>query len=572
MIPSLLKNLPGEFMGKPVRIIIIGGVAAGASAAARARRLNEDAEIKIIEKSTYVSFANCGMPYHIGGEITNRQRLLLNTPDSLKARFNIDVYVNHEVIEIDRKAKNITVRDLTSRKKKLTFEYDKLLIATGARHIELPIDGIDAKNVFPLRHISNMDKIKHYIETYNPMTAVVLGAGYIGVELAEQLKRVGIEVTMVEKYDQVMPVLDPEMATVVEEHIIDSAIKVIKNDGVVEIITEGDETPVGVALRLESGREIRAELILMCIGITPEVTLAKEAKLKLGETGAIVVNDKMQTSDKSIFAAGDAVESRHRVTSKSVWMPLAGPANMQGRVAGTVMAGGTATYTGVIGTSIVKITNMAVAKTGLSEKETAEANMDYFVSFSHSPDHAMYYPGATMQHIKLIVENKTGRLLGAQVIGNERVDKAIDIFATVIGLGGNVDDLVNMDLAYAPPFSTVKSPALMAGMIAQNRLNGLDETIMADEVINDDYHVIDVRTASEHESDVVFEESELITVDNLRENIPVQHKGKKIALLCRAGLRSYIAYRMLKQHGFKKVKNINGGYLTSKYALKKDKK
>jgi len=557
-------------MAKAENIIIIGGVAAGAAAATRLRRINEKATITIFEKSNYVSFANCGMPYYIGGEITNRQRILLNTADFFKDRFNIDVMVNHEVTAINRKDKTLAVTDLTSRSRKgreKTVKYDKLLIATGASHIVPEIDGIDSSNVFALRHILHMDKIKTFIETWRPEETVIVGAGYIGIELAEQLKRIGSEVTIVEKSDQILPPLDKEMASIVEEYLIDNEVTVIKDDALSELELEGEETFVARKVKLASGKELDSDMILLSLGVRPNVELAKDAKITIGETGAIKVNDKMQTSDPSIFAAGDVAESVHKVTGKNVWIPLAGPASFQGRVAGSVMGGKDAHYAGVTGTAIVRFNDIIAANSGVNEKQAKAAKLSFFVSYSHSQSHATYYPGAAIEHIKLIVEKKTGRLLGAQVVGYDGVDKTIDIFAATINSGGTVDDLVDLDLAYAPPYSSARSPVQMAGMIAQNRLRNIDAAISADDVIKKDYSVIDVRTQTEHDEDKIFEGSLSIPIDTLRDNIPISMKTKKVALLCRAGLRSYLAYRILKQAGFKDVKNINGGYLISRHIL-----
>jgi NADPH-dependent 2,4-dienoyl-CoA reductase/sulfur reductase-like enzyme/rhodanese-related sulfurtransferase len=553
-------------MGKATKIVIIGGVAAGAAAATRARRINENAQITIYEKSNYISFANCGMPYYIGGEISNRQRLLLNTPDFFKDRFDVDVFLNHEVVSIDKKAKKITVLDLTKRRKNESeVKYDQLLIATGASHITPEMGEVDAKNVFPLRNISHMDKIKECIETWRPENTIIVGAGYIGLELSEQLKRVGSDVTVVEKADQILPPYDPEMASIVEDYITNNEIKIIKNDSVAEILIDEERAK---SVKLESGKELEADMILISAGVRPNVALAKGANLKIGETGGIIVNEKMQTSDSSIFAAGDAVESTHKVSGEKVWVPLAGPASFQGRVAGTVMAGKEATFSGVLGASIVRVNKITAAITGLSENQALKTDIKFYVSYSHSLNHAGYYPGAVMQHIKLIVEKKTGRLLGAQVVGYDGVDKTIDILSAAINSGQTAGDLADMDLAYAPPFSSARSPVQMAGMIAHNRLQGIESTIETDEVIKKGYTVIDVRTDSEHKNDKIFEGSTSIPIDKLRDNLPLTMKSKKIALLCRAGLRSYLGYRIMKQAGFKNVRNINGGYLIAKHILK----
>ncbi|MFC1855369.1 FAD-dependent oxidoreductase [Thermodesulfobacteriota bacterium] len=556
-------------MNNDENIIIIGGVAAGAAAATRLRRLNEKANITIYEKSTYVSFANCGMPYYIGGEITNRQRILLNTPEFFKERFNIDVIVNHEVVNIDKNEKTITVNDLTKRglrKKDITVPYDKLLIATGAKHIVPDIEGVDATNIFPLKQISHMDKLKEHIEIWRPEEGIIIGAGFIGIELAEQLKRLGINITIIEKTDQILPHLDPEIAAIVEDHLVSNGIKVIKNDRAQTIIKEGEEERAKKII-LESGKEIDSDLILLCIGVRPDVALAVDAGIELGETGAILVNEKMHTNVPDILAAGDVVESTHKVTNAKVWIPLAGPASFQGRVAGTVLAGKDAKFAGVLGSAIVRINKLTVATTGLTERAARKAKLDYVVSYSHSFNHANYYPGATMQHIKLVIEKKTERLLGAQIAGGDGVDKSIDIIAAAINANQSVDDLVDMDLAYAPPFSSVRSPVQMAGMVAQNRMNNIDSCINADEVIDKDYTVIDVRTSAEHDKFKIFEGSELIPIDSLRDNLAKVKKTGKVALLCQAGLRSYLAYRILTQNGYKNVKNINGGYLMSKHIL-----
>jgi NADPH-dependent 2,4-dienoyl-CoA reductase/sulfur reductase-like enzyme/rhodanese-related sulfurtransferase len=545
---------------KPVKIIIIGGVAGGASAAVRARRINENAEIIMFEKGPYISYANCGLPYYLSKDIENEGDLILQTPANFKMRFNIDVFINHEVISINRHKKTIKVKNISSSREERIFEenYDKLILAPGASAIKPPIPGIEAENVFFLKTVPDTIAIDNYIEKNNSRKAVILGGGYIGLEVADALNRRGLQVTVVERENYVMPMIDTDMVPFVERHLTQSGIKLLTRKEVMRISTDSEN--IGNKIQLKDGEEIEADIIIASLGVKPHSELAKAAGLELGLRDTIKVNEFMETSDPDIYAVGDVVLSYNLITGKWVWIPLAGPANKQGRVAGTNAAGGMIKFKGVLGTSIVEFNGLAVAKTGLSERDAEVEGIDYFVSKTHSPSHARYYPGGDMVHMKLIVKSKTGRIIGAQAIGKEGVDKRIDVVATAIYFNGTVDDLSSLDLAYAPQFGSPKDPVNIAGMTAQNRLNGLEKIISMDEYLKnkDKYYLLDVRSSAENRAKAI-EGSHNIPINHLRERLNEIPKDKPIAVYCLVGYRGYIAQRILDQKGYEAY-NLDGGF------------
>ena len=544
------------------KIIIIGGVAGGASAAAKARRTNESAEISIFERGSFVSFANCGLPYYVGETISDRKKLLLQTPESFWRRFRVKVHIRHEVLRINREKKHIDVRNLTTGQ---TFSqsYDKLILAPGAGAIVPPLPGIVAKNIFTVKTVPDSDAIKSFLKEHQSQTALVIGGGFIGLETAEALMNLSLDVTIVEMANQILLPFDPDMAALVSAHLRDTGVHLIESDGI-----QGFHNQDGLVdeAELQSGRRLPMDLAILSIGVRPELKLAHEARLHVGDAGGIVVNDRQQTSDPNIYAAGDAVEVRHLVTGKPTRMPLAGPANKQGRVAGANAAGGDLYFPGALGTAIVETMGITAAKTGLAAKEAKTHGYNYFVSVTHPLDHAGYYPGAEPLHIKLTVEEKTGRLLGAQIVGEQGVDKRIDVLATAITVGMCVQDLENLDLAYAPQFNSAKGPVIMAGFVAANTLRGEVQTITSNELQhklknNKDLQLLDVRSPSEFAKEHI-PEAQLIPIDNLREHLQEFDPQKETVVYCRVGLRGYLAARILLQHGFEHVYNLTGGILS----------
>jgi len=543
------------------RIVIIGGVAGGASAAAKARRTDEQAEITIFEKGPYISFANCGLPYYVGGDIEDRDDLLLQTPESFYARFRVKVHVGHKVTAIDRAAKTVTVRKPDGSS--FAEPYDKLIISPGAKAIVPSLPGVDAKNVFTLKTVPDADGLKKYVSENKPGTAVVVGAGFIGLEIAEAFAKLGLDTTIVELQKQVLPPLDAEMAAYVSAHLSTAGINMILGDGVKALHGGGTVTE----LELNSGLKIPAGVVVLAIGVSPETALAKSAGLEMGPLGGIKTNSLMQTSDPDIYAAGDAVECLHLVTGKPARIWLAGPANKQGRAAGANAAGSRIEFKGALATAIVRAAGIDAGKTGLSEREAQKEKMDYVAVHVHARDHASYYPGSEMLTIKLIAEKPSGRLLGAQVVGKRGVDKRIDVFATAIYAGLTAKDLCSLDLAYAPQFASAKDPAIVAGMVLENVLDGTSDGFPANraeelKAKNPDIQFIDVRTVAEFK-DGGIPGSKLIPVDSLRERMGEIDKAKEVAVYCRIGLRGYVAERMLKMNGFK-VTNLLGGILLAK--------
>ena len=540
------------------KIVIIGGVAGGASAAAKARRVNEAAEIVVLEKGPYVSFANCGLPYHISGEIQNRDELFVATPEFLHARLNIDVRTNSEVKSIDAARGSIEVFEYTTGK---TYEesYDKLIIATGAESFRPPIPGLEAQGCFTLKTISDMDAIVSYLDRESVQSVVVVGGGFIGLEAAEALFALGLDVTVVEAAPQILPQWDPDMADIVERHLMDKLmIEVVKNDPVSEIQQREGKV---AAVTLKSGEEIESELVLVAIGIRPNTTLAEKADIKMTEQGLIETNEHLQTSVPDIYAVGDAIQTIHRVTGTPTWLPLAGPANRQGRVAGTNAAGGEATFPGVIGTSVVRIGKLCAARTGLSSREAEKAGLDFFCTRTTGMSHAGYFPDAHDIDIKLVVEDKTGRLLGAQAVGRDGVDKRIDVLATSIIAGMSVGDIVDLELAYSPPYGSAKDPVNMAAMVAENTLGNITWPCSWAEVFAESPSpvILDVRSVDERKTLYVLGSTH-IPIDELRSHLGELNPDDPIRVYCRIGQRGYYAERLLVQSGFKDVKNIAGGW------------
>ena len=545
-----------------MKIVIIGGVAGGASAAAKARRTNEAAEITVFEKGPYVSFANCGLPYYVGETIPDRQELLLQSPEKFWKRFRVSVKIRHEVLNIARQSKQVEVKNRQTGD--IFFQpYDKLILAPGAGAIVPDLPGISSKNIFTVKTVPDSDAIKSYLNHHQPKSALVIGGGFIGLETAEALVNRGLDVTVVELAPQILPSLDPDMAALVTEHLINQSVKVITGDGIKGFF--GKDNLAGEA-ELESGRRIPMDLAILSIGVRPELKLAREAGLEIGQAGGIAVNDHQQTSDPHIYAAGDAVETKHLVTGRHTRIPLAGPANKQGRVAGANAAGGDLRFPGALGTAIVETLGIVAAKTGLSENDSRAQGIDYFVSVTHPLDHAEYYPGAEPLHIKITAEKKTGKLLGAQIVGEQGVDKRIDVLATALTAGLGVQDLEHLDLAYAPQFNSAKGPIVMAGFVAANALRGEVQTITGEElqkkIANQvPIQLLDVRTPEEYQDDHI-PQAHLIPLDVLREHLIELDAGKETVVYCRVGIRGYLASRILLQHGFNKVYNLTGGMLS----------
>jgi len=539
------------------KYLIVGGVAGGMTAAARMRRLSEFDEITVFERGEHVSFANCGLPYYIGGEIQDRDQLFLRTPESFKARYNVDVRIKSEVISIDRKTKKIRVKDLV-KNKEYDENYDKLLLCPGAEPVKPALPGIENEKIFRLRSVPDTDRIVGYIKANKPKTAAVIGAGFIGMEMAESLKLLGIDVIVIEALAQVMPVIDPDMAAIAQKELTGKGVAVILNAKV-----QGFEDAGGkIKIRLSSGAVV-ADMVLLSIGVAPETKLAQEAGLALGIKKSIAVNEYMQTSDTDIFAVGDAVETTNFVTGKKANIPLAGPANKQARIAAdNIISGNKSKYRGTIGASVVKIFDLTIGVTGANEHALNEAGMKYTQVILHPGDHAGYYPGAMPMTLKVLFSPVDGKIYGAQAAGQAGIDKRIDVISALIGKKGTIYDLEEFEQAYAPPYSSAKDPVNMAGFTAENILTGKVDAMTWQELLKSDlkeFFVLDVRTPGEVKKGKL-EASVNLPVDSLRQNLATIPKYKKIAVYCGSGVRSGIAARILKQNGFKEVFNISGGF------------
>lgn len=542
------------------RVIIVGGVAAGATAAARLRRLDEQAEIIILERGEYVSFANCGLPYHVGDIIPERRSLLIHTPSSLKARFNIDVRIKNEVTSIDRDNRQVEVKDHVNGEI-YSLNYDILVLATGSSPVVPPIKGINSPNVFTLWNIPDMDRIKTYISQYRPETAAVVGGGFIGLETAENLHQLGIKVTIIEKLDQVLAHIDYEMAEMVHSKIEENNVELITDDGVGEFASNGNLTKI----KLLSGKINLADMVILSIGVKPNSGLAKDAGLAVNERGAIVVDEYLRTSDKNIYAIGDVIEVTEFVSKNKTMIPLAGLANKQGRICADNICGREQKYTGAQGTSVIKVFDLTVAATGLNEKTLTRAGKqyrkDYMVAVINDASHSRYYPGSMPMMIKLIFDLK-GKILGAQIVGQSGVDKRIDIIATCIRFGGAVSDLTQLELGYAPPYSSAKDPVNMVGYVAENILRNLVDFVLIselDDVMKQGEAVIlDVKEAIERRAGFI-EGSVHIPLSVLRSKLNMLDREKTIIVYCVVGLRAYIAVRILLQKGFK-ARVLSGGH------------
>ncbi len=536
------------------KVLIVGGVAGGASAAARLRRLDERAEIIMFEREEHISYANCGLPYYIGDVIKDRKKLIVQTVDAMESRFNIDVRTRSEVVSINPKGKTVLVH---SPEGKYEEDYDYLVLSPGAKVRRPNIPGIDSDKVLALRNIPDTDAIKNMVDKKHIESAIVIGGGFIGVEIAENLRLKGLDVTIVEMFPHILSQFDDDMVTVLENELINNGITLFLNNKVTQI----NDTADNVEVALSDGEKLSADFVVLAAGVTPDTSFIEDSGIELGPKGHIIVNEKMQTNIRDIYAVGDAIEVVDYVTGKKTAIPLAGPANKQGRIAADNIAGLNSTYKGTQGTSILKVFELTAASTGNNERVLQSLNIPYHTIHVHPSSHASYYPGATQMTIKLIFDEQ-GTILGAQIIGYDGVDKRIDIIATVQRLRGTVDDLAELELAYAPPYSSAKDPVNMAGFVAQNHLSRLSHLITWDEFekLEEDYVLVDVRSEIEYRMGN-FEGSVNIPVDDLRRRLHELDKSKAIVVYCRVGIRGYIAERILSQNGFK-VYNITGGYIS----------
>jgi len=541
-----------------MKVLIIGGVAGGATTAARLRRMDEKVEIILFEKGGYVSYANCGLPYYIGGTINDRDRLFVQTVEGFVNRFNIDVRIKSEVTNIDLANKTVLVDNLSSGEK-YTESYDKLVISTGAAPIKPALVGIEDKRIFSLRNVPDMDKIKAYIDENNVKKAVVIGGGFIGLEMVENLHDLGIHVSVIEKANQVMTPIDFPMAAMVHQHLGQKGVRLYLEEGV----TGFESNAKRIQVLLEKSGNLDADMVILSIGVRPDVKLAKEAGLELGSLGGIKVDDYMQTSDKDVYALGDAVEVLNPVTGKYSLIPLAGPANKQGRiVADNIAEGNKYKYAGTTGTSIAKVFDLTVAAAGVSSKILNRENIPHIESYTHGNSHAGYYPNALPLSVKINFSPVDGQLLGAQVIGFDGVDKRIEMFAQVIKNGGTIYDLQEIEHAYAPPYSSAKDPVNIAGFVADNVLRKKINLIQWNEIDKLDKSetvIIDARTAEEYEFSHI-QHAINIPLDEIRNRLLDIPRDKKIIVYCAIGMRGYAASRILLQNGYPDVYNLSGGY------------
>jgi len=539
-----------------LKVVIVGGVAGGASAAARLRRLDESAEIVVLERGDYVSYANCGLPYHIGGVIEDRAKLLVQTPESLSASLALDVRTGHDVVSVDRASKTLRVRQRRGGRE-YSEAYDKLILAQGGTPVRPPIPGIDHPRLFVLRDVPDMDAIQAALDG-EARRAVVIGAGYVGIEVAENLRHRGLEVDVVELLDQIVPTLDPEMARSLEDHLVERGVRLHLGAGAQRF----EDLDGRIGVRLDEDRLLEADLAVIGVGVRPETSLASEAGLALGESRGVRTNAQMQTSDPDVYAVGDMVEVRDTVLGRPVIIALAGPANRQGRIAADHIAGVSSAYASTQGTSIVQVFDLVAGGTGLTERQLRAAEVDYRKIHLHPAGHATYYPGTSSMHMKLLFD-PAGRILGAQVVGRDGVDKRIDVLATALRAGLTVYDLEHLELAYAPPFGSAKDPVNMAGFLAANLLRG-DVRFWYAEDHPDATRgalLLDVRRRDE------FDEWHVpgslhVPHTELRDRLDELPRDRPIRCYCRSGQRSYLAYRLLVQSGFDDVATLAGGTLT----------
>ena len=538
-----------------MKILIIGGVAGGASCAARLRRLDEKAEIIMLERGEFISFANCGLPYYIGGEISEKSKLTLQTPENFKARFHIDVRVWNECVSVDTENKTVTVRNLKTNKI-YKESYDKLVLSPGAAPIRPNIEGIESNRVFTLRNIPDTLKIKSYIDTMHPRSAVVVGGGYIGVEMAENLKNAGLDVTIVELADHLIAPLDFDMAADVHRYIKDNGVRLELNNGVKAI----NETDDRLTVKLQNG-EIKADMLIMSVGVRPEIALVKDTGIAVNSHG-IAVNRHMQTSIPDVYAVGDVIQVNNFLTQEPAFIPLAGPANKQGRIAADNICGIPSEYKGTQGSAVLKLFDMTIATTGLNEKTAKASGIEYDKTYIYSASHASYYPGSSMMSVKVLWDKKTYKIIGAQIVGFDGVDKRMDVIATAIRFGAKVTDLAELELCYAPPFGSAKDPVNMVGYVAENVISGKIKQFFWHDVENlprdGSVTLLDARTQTEVERGMI-DGFIHIPLDSLRDHLNLIPKDKPVYVYCHSGLRSYIACRILAGNGYD-CYNLAGGW------------
>ncbi len=543
------------------RVLILGGVAGGATVAARLRRLDEQAQIIMFERGHHVSYANCGLPYHIGGDIKDRQRLLLHTPDSLRQRFNINVRIRNEVILINRGQKTVRVRDLATGRE-YEEAYDQLVLSPGAAPLRPALPGIDLPQVLSLRDVSDMDQIISSLSSSKMCSIVIVGGGFIGLEMLEQLHQrfaaQNVKLSLVEAAPHILAPFDSEMISAIESEIRSNGIDLVLNDPLAGFAQSGG----GVVVSTKSGKEIQADLVIFNIGVRPETSLASAAGLELGARGGIKVDAQMRTSDPNIFALGDSVETKNLVTGEFGIVPLAGPANRQGRIVADAICGLNSSYKGTLGTAILRVFTRTAAVTGVNERTLKRLGTEYQVVYLHPASNAGYYPGAAPISMKLIFAPKTGKILGAQAVGSKGVDKRIDVIASAISAGLTVDDLTDLELCYAPPFGSAKDPVNVAGMLAQNAERGLVEILHPAnlETEKETSTILDVRDADEREGGFI-PNSLHIPLNEIRSRLAEIPKTKPLIVYCQSGQRSYNACRILMQHGYK-CKNLTGAWKT----------
>ena len=550
-----------------MKVVIIGGVAGGATAAARLRRLDEKAEIILFEKGEYVSYANCGLPYYIGDVISERDRLFLQTVEGFSKRYGVDARVSSEVTKIDTEKKIVSVKNWKTGQY-YEESYDKLILSTGASPIKLPLEGVEDKRIFSLRDVSDTDKIKNFLNEHKPKKAVVIGAGFIGLEMVENLHDLGVEVSIVQREDQVMNPLDMGMATIVHKTLAEKGVQVYLEENLVGF----KDATSHVDVLLQSGKTLEADLVIMSVGVRPESRLAKESGIELGKFGGIKVDEYMQTSDKDVYAVGDTVEVFNPILNKYALIPLAGPANKQGRiVADNVVNGNKVKYTGTIGTAIAKIFDLTVASAGASSKQLIAEEIEHHESYTHANSIATYYPGSVPFSLKINFSKKDGKVLGAQAIGYEGIVDTINLLAEAIRKGETVYDLQEIEHAYAPPYSSAKHPVNIAGYVAQNILEGEVKAIQWNEIDKLDKTtslIIDTRTPSEYEMGHI-DGAINIPVDEMRDRLSEIPKDKQLVLYCAIGYRGYLATQILKHNGYQEVYNLSGGYRTHSTAIQK---
>ena len=540
-----------------MKVVIVGGVAGGATAAARLRRLDESAEIVVFERSGYVSYANCGLPYYIGGIITDRAELTLQTPESFWRRFRVDMRVRHEVTAIHPDTKTVDVKNLATGEV-FAESYDKLILSPGARPTQPALPGVGIDRLFTLRTVEDTLKLREFIEQHHPRSAVLAGGGFIGIELVENLRDLGLDVTVVQRPKQLLNPLDADMAAFLHAQLREKGVKLMLGRTVEGFAADGDR----VSVLIKDEAPLTADMVVLAIGVTPDTALAKDAGLELGIKGSIVVNDRMETSVPDIYAVGDAVQVKHSVTGQDTLLSLAGPANKQGRIAADNICGGDSRYLGSQGSSVIKVFDMTIAATGVNEKTARQAGIDCDKVFLSPMSHAGYYPGGKVMTMKVVFEKGTYRLLGAQIVGYEGVDKRIDVLATAIHAGLTGPQLKDLDLAYAPPYSSAKDPVNMAGFMIENLSRGLVEQFFPEDVDalprDGSATLLDVRTPGEYAAGHA-EGFVNLPVDDLREHLAEIPADKPVYLICQSALRSYIACRILSQHGLR-CSHLSGGW------------